>query len=402
VTDYYPPVVGGISTQTESLVNGLLRRGHQVFVHAVSGPQGSAQNHDLTVARGTHTSSFLPFLFKNKDERNLPPFPDPLFLHRLGKVVRGFQPDVIHAHGWVMFPVSFMAKKSLGVITGGTLHDYGFICPKRDLVYESAAGGDAICERIWVGRECIRCSGHAYGPLKSLGIVACLRLCETSPERLDFLTAVSNYVAEKARVKFGIPVETVPNFIDPNSALASHADGNASEIPETHILFVGRLTPTKGVLLLMEAHSLLRKRFPHVKLTIIGKPDPRWGFNIPDSTISCRRSVSRDQLYAFYQRSKIVVIPSVWAEPRSMVALEAMAFSKPLVVTKVGGLKETVVDHKTGLVTKPNPGSLAEALEYLLSNPSTMEEMGAKGRQHLLRNYTPEVVLPRIETLYRR
>lgn len=400
VTDYFPPVLGGISSLVESLAEALKARHHEICVYAVSGPMASVSYHGLKVEKVQHFSSFFPFLFKNLTEKNIPPAPDPVLLQGINRIVSHFKPDVIHAHGWVMLSTAAYRTFNSDVRSVATLHDYGFACAKRNLVPESNRDrGCMVCSRTGPASQCLRCCSTIYGPLKSFGVVSCLKIFGRLVNNLDCVSAVSNYVAERARLRFTSNILTIPNFVNHKTIMAYKQNTKLAGF-SADILFVGRLCRQKGIYLLLEAFKILRKVIPEAKLAIVGKEDPYCRFQIDDRSILHRKSLGKDELSSLYMNSKIVVVPSIWAEPQPMVALEAMAFGKPLVVTAVGGLKEMVVDRKTGFVVKPSPKGLADALICLLSNPSTREEMGYEGRNHLLANYAPEVVVPRIEKMY--
>ena len=403
VTDYFPPVLGGMSLLVESLANALQARHNEVYVCTVSGSATPDRRQGLKVERAHHLSSFFPFIFKSQVEKNIPPLPDPLFNREINHIVSRFKPDIIHAHGWVMFSTASYRISNPDVYSVATLHDYGFSCAKRNLVPRSnQENGCMVCPRIEPAYECLSCCSATYGSIKPFGVVPCLRIFSHLLNDLDCVSAVSNYVAERARKKFTANIVTIPNFVDYRATI-----GNAQKVSKTvdfppDVLFVGRLSREKGIYLFLKAFEILRKAIPQTKIAIVGKEDSSCSFQINDKSVFHRKNLERDEVSSLYCNSKVVVIPSIWAEPQPMVALEAMAFGKPLVVTAVGGLKEMVLDGKTGFVVEPSPENLAQALINLLANPSAREEMGSKGRERLLSNYTSEIVVPRIEEMYER
>lgn len=398
VSDYYPPILGGIATLVQSLSEALVDRGHKVLVYAVAGPRRTEKNGIIT-KRAMQIGSFFPFMFKQIEEPNIAPMPDPLFIKGLKQIVARFKPDIIHAHGWVMFPTSFYKKLNPDVAAIATLHDYGFFCAKRDLIPElDKRRTPMVCQRTNVGNECVRCSSKTYGFLKSLGVVLCIQLFSPLLNELNCLTAVSNCVAEKARNRVKTKLSVVPNFIN----LKRFSSKTPDEKPKcvADILFVGRLTPAKGVHLLIKAFEILRKSVPKAKLCIIGKKDPYYNVKIAEKSVSQYEGVSNSELMSLYRHAKIVVVPSVWADPAPLVTLEAMAFGKPLVVTNVGGLKDIVIHGKTGLIVEPRPDNLADALEFLLSDKGVCLEMGAKTKIHLSENFSSRTIVPMYEKVY--
>jgi glycosyltransferase involved in cell wall biosynthesis len=398
VTDYYPPILGGLSLVVQSLAKELHSRGHKVHVLTVSG--GGFEESGFRIERIPHTSSFFPFLFKDRNEKNLPPIPDPLFMEAIRRAIRKFRPDTMHAHGWVMFPVSSykLFNRQIGAVA--TLHDYGYSCAKRDLIPElRKTENQMICARNEPDNECVGCCLGVYGPVRAFAVVSCLKAFGSFLGNLDSVSAVSKYVAERAKKRLPIRIETMPNFMDLGSIDGQRVTaGEPAFRPD--ILFVGRLSPQKGIFLLLEAVKLLLDQMPAPKVAIVGKADPQFRIDIAQKSIFHEKNIRQNDLVSLYNTTKIVVVPSIWAEPQPMVALEAMAFAKPLVVTNVGGLKEMAEDHKTGLIVKTNPADLAAALQYLLSHPKEAMEMGLEGRRRLQKNYSSEIIVPRIEKMY--
>ena len=92
----------------------------------------------------------------------------------------------------------------------------------------------------------------------------------------------------------------------------------------------------------------------------------------------------------YYDAADVVAIPSL-SEGSPNVLLEAMAFGVPVVATAVGGIPEIVTNRESALLVPPrNPGALAEAIDELLSNPSSAGNMARQAREKVERDYSPE------------
>lgn len=94
----------------------------------------------------------------------------------------------------------------------------------------------------------------------------------------------------------------------------------------------------------------------------------------------------------------LVVQPSL-QEPFGIVLLEAMALSKPIVCTRVGGMPEVVDESCAILVPPSNPGELAEAIIEVLKDPARASRMGEAGRQRLEEVFTLDQMIDRLEAL---
>jgi len=170
------------------------------------------------------------------------------------------------------------------------------------------------------------------------------------------------------------------------------------------VLFVGRLTPHKGVDRLIEALPT------GAKLTVAGTAGHDPGAPERDYPALLARLaqgrdvrfagvVSEDQLPVLYRRARVFVLPSVEVtcygrriaipELLGLSLLEAMASGTPVIATRVGGLPEVVVDGETGFVVEPgDEAALRARLEELLGNARLAAEMGSNARQHVVDRFT--------------
>jgi len=82
--------------------------------------------------------------------------------------------------------------------------------------------------------------------------------------------------------------------------------------------------------------------------------------------------------------------------------LQALAMERPVVATDVGGVSEVIRDGETGLLIPPHdPQALAEAVVALLRHPDQASTLGARGRRLVEKEYTLELMLQKLEALYR-
>jgi glycogen(starch) synthase len=172
--------------------------------------------------------------------------------------------------------------------------------------------------------------------------------------------AASNELAESARELGAREVRVIPSGVDLPTEI-----GDEAHPPE--LLYAGRLSAEKGVLELVEAAEGL-------PLVIAGDGPLR------DRVPGARGFVPHDELQRLYDRAAVVVCPSR-REGFGVACLEAMAHGRPVVATRVGGLRDLVVDGKTGLLVPPRDvQALRAALERLLSDPELRRRLGAAGR----------------------
>jgi len=170
------------------------------------------------------------------------------------------------------------------------------------------------------------------------------------------------------------------------------------------VLFVGRLTPHKGV------DRLLRALPERAALTVVGTAGhdphpPEAGYPALLAALARGRQVrflgraSDRQVAELYRRAAVLVLPSVWEtcygrrvavpELLGLAVLEAMASGTPVVCSRLGGLPEVVHDGETGLLVEPgNVDELRERIGLLLADSALARRLGDNARQLVLERYT--------------
>ncbi|MDP8963322.1 MAG: glycosyltransferase family 4 protein [Cyanobacteriota bacterium] len=153
-------------------------------------------------------------------------------------------------------------------------------------------------------------------------------------------------------------------------------------------LYVGRITPRKGLKALLEACSILQSQgYEDYTLLVIGTGEQREELEafIKDHNLEAHVKwigwVEYGRLGAYFQQADIFVFPTfedIWG----MVALEAMVFGKPVLCSKWAGAAEMVVEGKNGYLFDPyQPEELAIAMRRFLDDPKLIDSMGNQSQQ---------------------
>jgi len=186
------------------------------------------------------------------------------------------------------------------------------------------------------------------------------RLAGALLRRARVVIGVSEQLTEAARRAGARDARWIPSGVEIPAEVGEEADP-----PE--ILFVGRLSPEKGVGELVEATQGLN-------LVVAGDGPLR--SLVPDAL----GFLPHDEVQRLLARAAVVVLPS-HREGLPLVLLEAMAHGRAVVATPVGGIPSLVEDGVTGLlVRKGDPKALREAIERLLADPDLRRKLGAAAR----------------------
>lgn len=176
------------------------------------------------------------------------------------------------------------------------------------------------------------------------------------------------------------------------------------------VLFVGRILPHKGVNDLVDALD------PDVPAQIIG-PAPDAGYlqelrrRAQGKPIRFRSDCDDAALVEAYRHASCVVLPSVYRdmyggesrvpELLGQTLIEGMACATPGVCTSVASLPEVIEHQRTGLVVPPNDvPALRDALRWMVTHPRERAEMGARGRERVLRHFSWTTVVRRCLEAY--
>lgn len=265
------------------------------------------------------------------------------------------------------------------------------------------------------------------------------RLVSSELETVDAVIAVSDHIARLFRASFPSyrgAVVTAYNGVNVDDFQPAVDQGHQSAEVRP-ILFVGRVSPEKGIHTLIEAFSQIASRAENARLVIAGtRSTMREDFLVGISSDPLVRALSRfydgsvsadyqrylddlvdrlklrdkvqflgpvphKELVNWYRSSCVVVNPSL-SESFGISIVEGMACGIPVVGTKVGGMLETIVNGQTGLLVDPErPDLLAEAVVSLLNDRETAVWMGANGRTRAVERFSWRARADRLLSAYR-
>lgn len=396
VTDYYRPLIGGSIRSVELLTRHLVARGHTIQIVTSWQPGLPAvQDCDgVTVHRVRDLSSRMRWVSEDPYKHNPPPFPDPEAIWRLRRLFRRFDPDLVHAYGWIAHSAApALVRTDIPLLLSA--RDYGNVCAVGTLL----RNGRELCSGP-APAKCLVCARARYGVAKGTaavtGVLAARALLR---RRTTALHAVSRFVAavmdRYLRIP-GAPAVVIPNF---------HEDGDGEPIdqavlerlpPEPFILFVGAFRRIKGLDQLLAAYARLVDPPPLVLVgTMMADSPPSFPRGVKVIT-----DVPHATLMAIWERAVFGVSPTVAPEALGNVVHEAMSRGRAVIGTRPGGHEDLIEDGESGLLVPAGDATaLASAMQRLIDDPQLRELLGERARERA-RLFTAEAVVPRIERLY--
>ncbi len=383
VNDYGIPV-GGAELGLRTLRGALQSRGHEARLFASLAGAEKLPYFGDDACFGT-TSRW----------RGLVQTWNPWARRALQQALRTYQPDVVHVR-------MFLTQLSPAIL--GALRDvpalldvvwYRPVCPTGLKLLPSGRP----C-RVSYGSACLH---EGCLPLHDwLPLMVQMHWWRRNRDVFDLVVAKSQDVRRRL-LEAGIePVELLWDGVPERSPRPVLSDPPV-------VGFAGRLVPEKGVDVLLRAFAIVVARHPAARLIVVGDGPSRRELERLAKELGIVNGVewtgklTQSEMERRLDAAWVQVVPSRWAEPFGLVAIEAMMRGTLAVVTPAGGLGEIVVDGETGLHVPPDDAaSLAAALTRLLGNRPLVERMGAAARERALAHFTKESYVDRLVMMYER
>lgn len=320
---------------------------------------------------------------------------------RLLQILRSSQPHVAHFHNIfpLISPSAYSACRKVGVPVVQTLHNFRLLCPAATFFRDGRVCEDCMHRTPpWPGivHACYRDSRGQTGVVAVM--LAVHWWLKTWSGRVDVYIALTEF-ARKKFIQGGIPAEKIvvkPNFV--------HPDPGMRESGGEYALFVGRLSPEKGVSTLLKAWRSLKD----VPLNIAGEGplcEKVHAFINREKleNVELLGQRSHEEIVALMKGARFLVFPSEWYEGFPMTLVEAFACGVPVVASRLGGMAEIVEEGHTGLFFQPgDSANLAEKVRWAMDHPDAMREMGVKARQAYEEKYTAEKNYQILLNIYER
>jgi glycosyltransferase involved in cell wall biosynthesis len=369
---------GGEDIAADAEAARLAAAGHEVSRFLV-------HNDDIRGLSGTAATALLT------------PF-NPFAQARLARHIAAFRPDVAHVHNVFprLSPAIFRTLARHHVPSVLTLHNFRIVCPTATLFHQGQ-----ICERSIARPTFWAIPARAYrGSLPgTMSLVAMIELHKwlgTWTRDVNAFIALTPF-ARDTFIRAGLPADRV--HVRGNAASDPGEAALAAAGPRTGTLYVGRLSPEKGIAVLLEAAT----RSP-LQLTIVGDGPLRADCEAAQRTtpaITLTGRLPAEDVAARMRQARVLVLPSVCHEMFPMALAEAYANALPVIASRLGALASLVEDGRTGLLFEPgNAADLADKIAWAQAHPHEMEEMGRNARARYLGAFTPRAIDARLMEIY--
>lgn len=235
--------------------------------------------------------------------------------------------------------------------------------------------------------------------------------------KADKIIVISNLIKNELINDLNIPkdkIETIYSGVDLDDFYALDEKTIENEkkkygfFRESKIIgYVGRLHEEKGINILIDSFYQVSRRFDHLYLLLAGDGPEKNKLEAQALRLGLEKKVlflgHKENIPLFMNLIDIFVLPSVVRESFGIVLIEAMACSKVVVASELGGIPEIINSGADGFLFEPgNEKELTDHLSKILSDEKLMQQIGASALKRVKRYFSVDVMVNKIEEVIQK
>lgn len=328
-TYYHPQDVGGAERSIRFLAEAFVERGDQVMV-VVTGDTDSDENiNGVRVVRRKrqNAAKLLPLkgaaaklLWHSVDTWNVAAAKD------VAAVIKAFAPDVVHTNNLSGISVALWPMlKRAGIPIVHTLRDYYLLCPNTAMFKNDKQCGPS---------RCLACRTLSSPRLRAT-------------KHVDVVVGNSHFILNKHKEYGAFP--NAQSHVIYNAYQPADPDQDNRDKALVTFGYIGRLAPTKGVGILLDAVRTAMPFERPTRLLVAGEGDPDYLASLQQKAQGLPvEFLGKVAPQDFYSRIDWCVVPSLWDEPLARVLFESFAHGVPVIGARTGGTPELIRDGENG------------------------------------------------------
>jgi len=316
--------------------------------------------------------------------------------------VESMNPDIIYVHQVSNIEI-LKDLLTIDIPVVAFIHDHKNFCLRE---HKYTTLGNETCTKA-IGMDCYTCLGFINKknsfPYISLNSLSTITSIQNILKKFNHIVVASEYMKEHL-VLHDFDEKKISK-ITLFSKLEEDLSVNTVNSKEKRFLFVGQLVRGKGIDTLLNAFSKLEIKEAFLDICGEGKQrseleQQAQNLGIVES-VKFHGKISASKLGHYYTQAYAVVIPSRAPETFNLVGVEAMKYSKAVIATEVGGIKEWLVDDENGfLFSSNNEEKLTSLLTVAINNPEKVQAMGKIGFESYKENFTSEKHCQKLYNLF--
>ncbi|WP_287973025.1 glycosyltransferase family 4 protein [Blautia sp.] len=322
---------------------------------------------------------------------------------KIEELIKREKPDIMHVHTFfpLLSPSILYAAKKYQVKVVATLHDTRFICP--------------CATSLRNGKICNLCGDGKYFRMVKYGcfknsrfmslVVATIfkyhRIKKSFYKQIDKYICLNDEQIELLE-NIGFDKEKIVkkyNFVSDAGLSVAEIPKNYT-LPEHFAVFYGRIGEEKGIRILQKVWDTIED----IPLVVMGGGPLEEEFRVwadKKANVFYLGYVPHEVCMAIAERADFALMPSIWYEGCSMVAIETESLGIPLITTDIGFFKEAIQNGKNGIkIPLGDIQGFREAIMNFWENPEKVQEMGQNARTDYEKKYVPEDNVKQLLEIY--
>jgi glycosyltransferase involved in cell wall biosynthesis len=376
ITQWFSYIGGGGEVQFINLINAMANKGHRVHVicQRLSNSEISNEIENL------HIHRVKPIIRNERLNLNQNMRFIINAVYKGSKLIKDERIDIIHVNNFSPVIAGSILSKIFNIPIIKTIH--AVYCTSPDFWRKWSSQNNAS-SMLWI-----------VGPLFEK---ITIRL------HADIIHAVSNATKmDILKVNAKSKITVIPNGVD----LSNYDNLKLNIDYQKYVVFIGRLVVNKNLDIVISSFKDVIITIPEAKLIVIGSGPKldEWKNMVSDmglgSNIEFTGYISQEEKMDLLSKCSALVLPST-VEGQPIAALEALAMSKPLLLSDIEPSYEIVTEGVDGFILPTNDATKwAERITFLLSRKDVCEKMGREGRLKVEKKYNIERLLDNVETTY--
>jgi len=367
-TEYPPMISGGIANAVFGIVSASAHAGIETHVAFIGDANEKKYGNELSIPHKlsyeatSKTVKVFLISWENAIEESI-------------SLVRTLNPDIIHLHTFLLFPLVYAIKKETSTPIVYTIHAF-------ERAHDNKNPLDYLLQ------------SQTQDALISLVDIV-IALSQTEKE------LVSHYCKQSSE-----KIRLVGN------GTGTYAKFSSDQPRNPHlVLYSGRFDKNKGVDDFLAAIPYVAEHYPDVNFVLIGGPldtsreemRRRWlndSFPCKDK-VTFTGYVTREELLRWYSKAGILVVPSSY-DTFPLVILDGMQHGLAVIASSIGGALDIIRHGETGLLFTPKDiGALASCIIMLLKDPNLQHQIGANAAKEIQNNWLWSNIINRLLVVYR-
>ncbi|MEL6108846.1 MAG: glycosyltransferase [Planctomycetota bacterium] len=322
---------------------------------------------------------------------------------KVRELVRAFRPDVLHCNNTFpqISPSVYREARRVGIPVVQALRNYRLFCVNSFLYRDGQVCEKCLSQTLplaGIKHACYRDSRSASAVVASLQVTH--GALKTYRRRVSMFFTPTEF-ARQICIRGGIDADQI--MVKTNFANDASVGGpTRSDARENRLVFVGRVSPEKGIRVLLDAW---RKANLECELWIVGTgPDESLiqSAAAGDARIKLLGFQSNETVLKILAHSSGLIMPSLWYETFGRTICESFSVGTPVIGSSLGAIAELIIDGESGYLFKPGDSDdLANTISNFMASGTRRERLMAGARKRFMSQYTRQHSYEQLLEVYR-